>query len=690
MATERKLREELGKITREDVERGIQKFKENSELMPPNRESTEYDIVIDNNDRFPPKESVRYAYIAALERLGNLSEIYEGKFPDDPYSDQEFIRSALPEKNDDEFNSDEARTILQNLGFSILRKNQKNNIWIVRNGSQNEFEEKCLEKGCVIEGHRGDDLTGLTKKQIKNRLQNDEKYTSKPKTTISKWANELLHFASTMSKGDKVFMPLKDTTLVAVGIIEGNYSYENNTHIRPVRWTKKAVARTEFSEIETKLRGQGTVFKVTDDFDSSDQTDRMTETNKTSELLEIFSQIILQGPPGTGKTFEAQNIAKQMTGDEEQGNRWEIIQFHPSYNYEDFVRGIQIRTENEKTVYETVNRVLVKMANKARKDRENDYVLIIDEINRANIATVLGELIYALEYRGQPVHTPYEIDGNAYIKLPENLYIIGTMNTADRTIGTIDYAVRRRFAFVSLLPNKKVVKENSETEKSVQLFEMVSELFNNNEFLSPDYDSSDVAIGHTYFLARDKKTLKNKIEYQVIPILREYAKDGIFRNQEAVEKKIEQIKQVLDGLEDTESLKEEERSGERVKFRWENNKYGTQNKDLGVGRLVLDIVRDYAKNTKPHNIQDLKKAFPDSLHSYGIVQLRDDPNSNQYLREEGSRYSRFFSKDEELIILPDGKSVMVCGEWGARNASKPGFDQFKEHCKTLGYEIEEI
>ncbi|PQJ08941.1 hypothetical protein CJD36_021890 [Flavipsychrobacter stenotrophus] len=170
-----------------------------------------------------------------------------------------------------------------------------------------------------------------------------------------------------------------------------------------------------------------------------------------------------------------------------------------------------------------------------------NYVLIIDEINRANIPAVLGELIYALEYRNESVESMYEIDGERNIILPENLYIIGTMNTADRSVGHIDYAIRRRFAFVDITPDFEVVKSIG-SDKAQTLFKEVAKLFYKdfpvadpkdlirNEFLASDFKPEDVMIGHSYFLEKDEAKLKNRLKYEIKPILKEYVKDGILNN----------------------------------------------------------------------------------------------------------------------------------------------------------------
>ncbi len=242
---------------------------------------------------------------------------------------------------------------------------------------------------------------------------------------------------------------------------------------------------------------------------------------------------------------------------------FKIIQFHPAYSYEDFVRGIVVKmNENNQPTYEVENKILTEFAQSAIDNQSANYVLIIDEINRANLPAVLGELIYALEYRFDShnenettVDSIYSIKeneediiGNRKLKLPKNLYIIGTMNTADRSVGHIDYAIRRRFAFVDVLPEIEPVHPLVEN-----LFKSVSELFidkldeydPNNEIkpaketLASDFRPEDVWIGHSYFICKKengtinledemaKPILINKMKYEVLPILKEYLKDGI-------------------------------------------------------------------------------------------------------------------------------------------------------------------
>lgn len=272
----------------------------------------------------------------------------------------------------------------------------------------------------------------------------------------------------------------------------------------------------------------------------NDNSKEMITLSQYLDILEYKNQIILQGPPGTGKTHTANRLARQLTGDKFDENT-KFVQFHPSYTYEDFVRGIVTTVDTDGRLhYQTKDKILVEFAEKARQILSEKFVLIIDEINRANLPSVLGELIYALEYRNTPVNSLYAIENavNATeIVLPDNLYIIGTMNTADRSIGHIDYAIKRRFAFIEILPQEEPIVYPVAKE----LFRLVSRLFMkvedaiivNSEFLAPDFDYKDVQLGHSYFLLKStgeeeqKRELKLKLEYEILPLLNEYVKDGL-------------------------------------------------------------------------------------------------------------------------------------------------------------------
>lgn len=330
-----------------------------------------------------------------------------------------------------------------------------------------------------------------------------------------------------------------------------------------------------FAGQNVKLEG---VYKV-------DIIEKYKEYISTMDKLDIH-QMIMQGPPGTSKTYSTKGLLRyvgagvdnndsitdeelkelQITNYEDSTKiskwcednplnapklAWDIVQFHPSYGYEDFVRGIEVTTisgkpgEASTISYDTVDKTLGKMVELAKKDTYKDtkFFLVVDEINRANLATVFGELIYGLEYRNEGVSTPYTVNKNNKIVLPDNFYIIGTMNTADKSIGGIDYAIRRRFLFFSLLPEKEVIinynledtankdEQKSINEKAVVLFEAVSKLFD-TENLNSEYYKEDVQIGHTYFLVDSDEQLYLRFKYQILPILHEYHKDGMFQFEE--------------------------------------------------------------------------------------------------------------------------------------------------------------
>lgn len=173
------------------------------------------------------------------------------------------------------------------------------------------------------------------------------------------------------------------------------------------------------------------------------------------------------------------------------------------------------------------------------QNNELNYVLIIDEINRGNISKILGELITLLEVDKRaggehPLKARLAYSNEENFSVPSNLYIIGTMNTTDRSVGHIDYAIRRRFAFYTLTANKDAIISYYDTSKEIEsgtreialdLFEKTYDFVNTH--LSPEFDIEDIMIGHSYFMAKGKSNLKMKLEYEIIPLLKEYEKDGI-------------------------------------------------------------------------------------------------------------------------------------------------------------------
>ncbi|MCY3925442.1 MAG: AAA family ATPase [bacterium] len=177
--------------------------------------------------------------------------------------------------------------------------------------------------------------------------------------------------------------------------------------------------------------------------------------HRIEKLLADKRQVIFQGPPGTGKTFVAQALAQNLAGSDD---RVTLVQMHPSYAYEDFVQGFRPTLQGGQAGFELRDGPLAQAAEQARAEPDAKHFLIIDEINRGNVAKVFGELYFLLEYRDRGIRLQYQSDGEADFSLPPNLYFIGTMNTADRSIALVDSALRRRFYFVEFHPDAEPIK----------------------------------------------------------------------------------------------------------------------------------------------------------------------------------------------------------------------------------------
>jgi hypothetical protein len=270
-------------------------------------------------------------------------------------------------------------------------------------------------------------------------------------------------------------------------------------------------------------------------FGSEDELDVIVkkthwDKNKIARVLgsltDASPQIILQGPPGTGKTFVAKELARYLLDGMTDGqvNQYiEIVQFHPSYGYEDFVEGLKpVSRPDGGLEFAKVPGPIVRLANLIEQDG-NPRVLIIDEINRANLPRVFGELMYLLEYRGQQLNLMYQEE----FSLPPNLYIIGTMNTADKSIKGIDLALRRRFDFFEVPPSVQVLRSHYAT-RSNSLGESLFKGFEDlNSEVAADMGDRHHGIGHSFFMqdSFDRSDLVDVWELQLAPLLEDYFYD---------------------------------------------------------------------------------------------------------------------------------------------------------------------
>jgi 5-methylcytosine-specific restriction protein B len=238
-------------------------------------------------------------------------------------------------------------------------------------------------------------------------------------------------------------------------------------------------------------------------------------------LLEEKKQVIFYGPPGTGKTYLAQRFAQAMQPDPA---KRDIVQFHPSSSYEDFFEGFRPQIDHQgQMVYELRKGPLALLAEAAEADPLTPHIMIIDEINRANLPRVFGELLFLLEYRSHSVKTSYRPDEG--FELPPNLYFIGTMNTADRSIALVDAALRRRFDFVPFMPHdgpmEGLLRRWLEAHDGpVWVADLVDRV---NEDLRRALRGPHLQIGHSYFmrpgLDGDEATLRRIWDYNVYPFI---------------------------------------------------------------------------------------------------------------------------------------------------------------------------
>ncbi|MFZ4437600.1 MAG: AAA family ATPase [Syntrophales bacterium] len=271
--------------------------------------------------------------------------------------------------------------------------------------------------------------------------------------------------------------------------------------------------------------------------------DVANETGIAEEILEKYKaivtnkrQVIFQGPPGTGKTYVAERFAHALC---KSRANIEIIQFHPSYSYEDFVEGYR---PIESGGLKVKSGIFKEICRRAEINKGEIFALIIDEINRGDVSKIFGELIYLLEYRDKKVRLTYNPE--LTFQIPSNLYIIGTMNLADRSLSLIDYALRRRFSFITLETDYDLITRCNEGSE-LDIRKVVANIREVNKQIAETHSlGSNFIIGHSYFIGKPDKPLKMKTkedlewlwEYDLKPLLSEYYFDKTdnVKNLEAV------------------------------------------------------------------------------------------------------------------------------------------------------------
>lgn len=402
------------------------------------------------------------------------------------------------------------------------------------------------------------------KTSLKAKLVNvlEKKYPNTPQV-IGRNANQILSFYFNISPQD-VIVAVDGEKVLGVGQAVGGYEYKDGLpfpHLIKVDWIyiaetslpnpREGILTTvyQYKEIENILAIEKLVntsfIEIQDNVDDMIPLTPLTGINLQIEnTLTRKKQIILYGPPGTGKTYHAEkacleiaarnNFSKaytnlsinervQIFGNDDNRGYVRICCFHPSYGYEDFIEGIKPNVVNGQTVFEPEDGIFKELCMDALKEPTKQFYLIIDEINRGDISRIFGELIMLIELgkRGKKLVLPLS---KKSFTVPENVYIVGTMNTADRSIALLDVALRRRFGFIELMPEYSFFKDI--IFDGLPLAEWLKGL-NKRICENIGKDARNLQIGHSYFLEKEKAVIDNEkfkriIKEDIIPLIEEY------------------------------------------------------------------------------------------------------------------------------------------------------------------------
>jgi MoxR-like ATPase len=430
-------------------------------------------------------------------------------------------------------------------------------VWLYAPGPRAAFWDEFRDSGIAAIGwdYVGD-LSGFDSPEA-IKAQMDE-LSEEPESLVN--ATQCYDFARRMKPGDWIFAKKGRREIVGFGIVTSDYRFDaqrkhyNNVH--DIAWQMTGAWATA----STRLLPMKTVTEITDDEALVDELrellnlaeplsgkpiieplplytieDFAAESAIPQETISVWlsrlkrkQHLILQGPPGTGKTYVAERLARVLTSGS--SGLLETVQFHPSYGYEDFMHGIRpVVDEEGRLRFERMPGRFLQFCTVASRRLDDSVdesgapsVLIIDEINRANLSRVFGELMYLLEYRDKAIPLAGE---NKPFSIPDNVYIIGTMNTADRSIALVDHALRRRFSFIHLAPDYDVLRSHLE-KYDLNADSLIKALRAVNTAIGdPNYE-----VGISFFLkdgAALASTLKDIWEGEIEPYLEEYFYDQI-------------------------------------------------------------------------------------------------------------------------------------------------------------------
>jgi 5-methylcytosine-specific restriction protein B len=435
---------------------------------------------------------------------------------------------------------------------------KKRRYWIYSPGRRaSKWDEFRKKNSMRIGWDNLDDLRKYDSKEaIREKLQqlnnNSKRY---PNVTLAAW-----QFAKELQIDDVIFAKRGVSKIVGRGVVKSDYEFDDKSqeykHFRKVVWTNSGnwknpdegeTTRKTLTDITDKI---GYINKlelliagdnIPEDIESEQEIvyeeyskemflDEVfmedTEYERVKNLITSKKNVILQGPPGVGKTFASRRLAYSIIGEKNE-QCVKMVQFHQNYSYEDFIMGFR----PDKEGFKLTRGPFYEFCEEAQDDVEQNYFFIIDEINRGNLSKIFGELLMLIENdkRGEKLRLLYE---NELFSVPPNVHLIGLMNTADRSLALIDYALRRRFAFYEMKPAydsdgfKKIIEEYKDT-KFPKLIDAVIAL---NKAISEDENLGDgFRIGHSFFCPKKKMRpdeinvwLKSVVEFELLPLLSEY------------------------------------------------------------------------------------------------------------------------------------------------------------------------
>ena len=426
--------------------------------------------------------------------------------------------------------------------------------WIYSPGDNACKWQEFYDAGIMAIGWSG--IGDLSTFSNKDEMKKKMKETYGEQYTYKNAAHATWQFANELKPGDVVFVKKGTQKVIGRGVVSGEYEYKPEFedeeyeygHIRTVDWTHngewehpgQAVMKTltditQYTEYVAKLNSLFDDVMVEEveeteiQYPTYTSEDFLSEVYMTESNYEILTNllrnkknIIMQGAPGVGKTFAAKRLAYSMMGVKD-SSRVMMVQFHQSYSYEDFIMGFRPAISG----FELKKGPFYTFCKKAEMDIENDYFFIIDEINRGNLSKIFGELFMLIESdkRGVSLQLLYS---DEKFSVPSNVHLIGMMNTADRSLAMLDYALRRRFAFFEFSPafetegfrHYRLEKNNKKFDNLIAVIEKLNTTIENDETLGRGF-----RIGHSYFCtenAIDDMWLNSVVTYEIVPLLNEY------------------------------------------------------------------------------------------------------------------------------------------------------------------------